>query len=108
MAKSILHVYIDNEIKTLAKIRIDNLSQYVEKLLSTELEINKESDAENPERLINKLKSKNALLSAELELIIKERDKLKKELVEHKEKSEEKKDGRVIPIKMFGSDGVVL
>ena len=82
--KTILNLYIDGEIKSLAKSKGINMSRAFQEFLSLELEIlsNKKKLSEKEE--IGLLKQKLALLSAELSKKNDETEKLNKKIKEPK------------------------
>lgn len=91
MGKEQLTLYVNGELKEIAKARGFNISQYLNNLLA--LEFTDDEDIKSGDILLN-LKSRISLLSGELKEKTKECEKLRKEIKEIKEIKEKgaKKD----------------
>lgn len=91
--KSIACLSISPDVWEIAKMKIPNISQYVEGILTAEIDIKNEEESETSKQLIDKLRSRIGYISFELNKVRKENLKLKKELIELKTKKEKKNDG---------------
>lgn len=90
MTKRQICLSVEYDLLEIALCKIKNLSQYVENLLKTE--IYNENASDDPQKLIESLKSKNALLLSEIQNLNKEIKKIKSE----KNKKEVKENGKII------------
>jgi len=95
MGKRLINLYAEDDIIEMAKLKGINLSLLFRKILSAEIDIEKEEDAQSTEQLINKLKARNGLLSSEVEQVRKEIQKLEKENLKLKGKLSEEEDKNV-------------
>jgi hypothetical protein len=98
MGKRQVVLYGDDELIILAKEKGINMSRFFTEILRTELQFKELSDTTTKEDLMNKLKSTNALLKEEInllneKLLLKDKEikELNTKLLEQKERKEKKK-----------------
>ena len=93
MGKTNVHISLDYGLKEMAHSKGINISDFVNHILKTELEIKELADATTKDELISKLKTKISLLTSELELKGQEikilKDKMDKQEKEYKKKLDE-------------------
>lgn len=77
MSKGILTLYVDNELKELAKAKLINMSSFFNECLKLEVDKKESQKKENKVKVLN---NKIAMLSVELQGKTKEINKLKREV----------------------------
>jgi len=79
MTKTVLHLFVDKELSTMARAKGINLSQLFRNMLKTELGLKDDGDQRSKDDIIRELEIKIAKLSSALEDKDKEIEKLKRE-----------------------------